>query len=308
MSATSDPSIGHVDAHAHVFRPASVHPRGVDALVPAERDAPLADLLSVMGAAGVSNAILIPLDDNDDYVAEVIASHAGQFVGVAVATEDEQGLTRRDPVESLRRRRSRYPFVALRTSWLGRPTEPIEASPMFPTLLRMAEDGIVLWSYLAPDQLPLLPKLVERLPELRVVLNHLGFTPHDMWVDGAVRPRFDHALQPELVQTICALGRHPNVYVLVSGHYALSITEPPYPDLHAPTRRIADAFGVDRLIWGSDYPWIRDVPGYDVTRDLVRTILHELDTKSLDRVLGGTARSLFSFSSSPTAPSQKEVH
>ena len=140
-----------------------------------------------------------------------------------------------------------------------------------------------------------------------MVLNHLGFTPRDMWIDAAIRPRFDHALPPELVATIGRLARFPNVYLMVSGHYALASTELPYPDLHSSTRRLADAFGVDRLIWGSDYPWIRDVPGYVVTRDVVRTILHDLDLESLERVLGGTARSLFSFSPSPTVPSQKEV-
>jgi len=272
----------------------------VDALVPADRDAPVEDFSALMAQSGVSNAILVPLDGHDDYVAEVVERYPERFVGIAVATGDEHGLTG-DPVGALLRRRARFPFVALRTSWLGHPTEPIESSPMFPTLRRMASDGIALWSYIAPDQLSLLKELVERLPELPVVLNHLGFTPHDMRVDEAVRPRFDNALPSSLVDEICALASHPNVYLMLSGHYALSANEPPYRDLHAATRRLADAYGADRMMWGSDYPWIRDVPGYDETVNLVRTLLPDLDPASLDRVLGGTARSLFTFSaSSPT--------
>lgn len=301
------PGLGYVDAHAHVFRPSSVSPRIVDALVPAERDAPVEDLLKVMGAAAVSNVVLVPLDGNDHYVADVVARYPGRFVGIAVATEAEQGLTDRDPVDALLSRRARFPFVALRTSWLGHPGEPIQSSPMFPALQRMAEDGIALWSYVAPDQLSLLEALIQRLPELRVVLNHLGFTPHDMWVDDVARPRFDAALPPSLVDRICTLSGFPNVYLMVSGHYALSETDPPYQDLHHATRRLADAFGAERLLWGSDYPWIRNVPGYNATQDVVKTILPHFSDEALERVLGGTARSLFDFDPRSTTSSEKEA-
>ena len=303
----SPAEVGYVDAHAHVFRPASVYPRGVDALVPADRDAPVEDFATLMAESGVTRAVLVPLDGHDDYVADVVERYPHRFLGIAVATRDEHGLTG-NPVEALLRRRARFPFVALRTMWLGPATRPIEVSPMFPTLQRMAEDGIALWSYLAPDQLPLLIQLVERLPTLTVVLNHLGFTPHDMAIDEAVRPRFDNALPPTLVDKICSLASQPNVYLMLSGHYALSVDEPPYRDLHIATRRLADAYGAARMMWGSDYPWIRDVPGYDQTLNLVRTLLPDFDEESVQRVLGGTARSLFTFPEPPTADLCKEMN
>ncbi len=294
---------GFVDAHAHVFRPSSLYDRGVSELVPAERDAPVEDLLTVMAEAGVSNVVLVPLDGNDDYVASVVARYPGTFVGIAIATDLEHGLADRDPVQALLERHARYPFVALRTSWIGHPGEPIEASPMFSVLQYLADDGIPLWSYIAPDQLALLTEAIKRLPELRVVLNHLGFTPHDMSVDEAIRPRFDNALPASLVEHICALSQYPHVYLMVSGHYALSTVEVPYPDLFDATRKLAGAFGAERLLWGSDYPWTRDVPGYRATRDVVSAALPDLSADELTRVLGGTARSLFTFHSSPAEAS-----
>ncbi|MFS2293478.1 MAG: hypothetical protein FWJ90_12355 [Actinomadura sp.] len=82
-----------VDAHLHVFRPASVHPRTVDALAPADRDAPVEDLLAVMAAASVDKAVPVPLGPEDDYVAEAVAAHPGRFAAIAVAGHTPPGLS-----------------------------------------------------------------------------------------------------------------------------------------------------------------------------------------------------------------------
>jgi L-fuconolactonase len=89
------------------------------------------------------------------------------------------------------------------------------------------------------------------------------------------------------------LADAPGVHVLVSGQYALSTAEPPYPDLFAVTRRLAAAYGPKRLLWGSDHPWPSRVPGYRVLRSLVEAALPDLDAAGRARVLGGTACALF---------------
>ena len=284
---------GAVDAHAHVFRPAAVSPRGVDDLAPAERDAPVEDLLARMTASGIDAAVLVPLDGADDYVAEVLADHPGRFAAVAVATSAEQGTAGVDPVAALRARRERWPFGALRTSWLGEPGRPVGESPFLPVLQVLAEERLPLWSYLPPAQLTLLEELVRLLPELTVVLNHLGFCPHDMWIDEHRRPRFDDPFPEPLVQRLERLGDAGGVHVLVSGQYALSGEEPPYRDLFPVTRRLARAYGPERLLWGSDHPWPSDVPGYGQLPGLVPAALPDLDAVAHARVLGGTARQLF---------------
>jgi predicted TIM-barrel fold metal-dependent hydrolase len=150
-----------------------------------------------------------------------------------------------------------------------------------------------LWSYLPPAQLPLLVELVGLLPELPVVLNHLGFCPHDMWVDEHRRPRFDDPFPDALVARLERLANAPLVHVLVSGQYALSAEDPPYADLFTVTRRLAAAYGPDRLLWGSDHPWPSEVPGYGQLPGLVRAALPDLGPDDTARVLGGTARALF---------------
>jgi L-fuconolactonase len=283
-----------VDGHAHVFRPATVAPRGVDELTPPERDAPVEDLLDTMAAADVERAVLVPLDSDDGYVAEVLREHPGRFAAVAVADSETQGrVLGVDPVAALERRRASFPFAAVRTQWLGDPERPLRESPMLPVLRHLSAAGLLLWSYLPPDQLPLLERLPEELPGLRIVLNHLGFCPHDMRVDEHRRPRFDDPFPRSRLEAVLGLARHPNVYLMLSGQYALSTGEPPYRDLDSVVRRLVAAFGTERTLWASDYPWTRDVPGYARQLDLAAEALPSASPPELAAIHGGTALDLF---------------
>ena len=56
---------------------------------------------------------------------------------------------------------------------------------------------------------------------------------------------------------LLALARHENVVVKISGACTLSREPFPYPDIWDPLRRIFDAFGIGRCLWGTD--WTRAV-------------------------------------------------
>jgi L-fuconolactonase len=297
-----------VDAHAHVFRPASVSPRGVDDLAPAGRDAPVEDLLRVMDDAGVDAAVLVPLDTHDEYVAEVLHEHPTRFAAVAVARPCDLGRERdaagRMGPDALEARRRSFAFSAVRTSWLGSPGEPVTSSPVLPLLRHLAEQELVLWTYLPPDQLPLLGPVLDTVPGLMVVLNHFGFCPHDMQVDEHGRPRFSDPFPPGETMEVLRLAEHPGVHVMLSGQYALSAEGAPYADLHEVTRQVVRAYGPRRTLWASDYPWTRDVPGYATMPDLIPQALPELTDEDLAWVLGRTALSLFP----KLAPHLQEMH
>jgi L-fuconolactonase len=282
-----------VDAHVHVFRPATVYPRTVDELAPADRDAPVADLLAVHAAVGVSRAVLVPLGPEDEYVVEVLAAYPGRFAAVAVADPATQGrVPGTDPVAALRARLARG-FTGLRTQWLGDPWRPLAESPMLPVLRELAARELPLWSYLPPDQLSLLRQLPRVVPGLRIVLNHLGFAPYDMRVDAHRRPTFADPFPPPVMETARELAAHPACFLMFSGQYALSRAEPPYLDLAGIVRSLADAYGPDRMLWASDYPWTRDVPGLAELRTLAERTMPGLTDTDLAAIHGGTALSLF---------------
>ena len=288
-----------IDAHAHVFTTAASSPRAVDELAPEDRAAPASSLRERLEAQGVDGAVLVPLDAHDTYVATALRELPPTFAAVAVASPVEQGRTAADPVESVRRRREGFPFRALRTTWLGPPGAPLAESPMFPVLEHLDREGLALWSYVAPDQAPHLDELGTLLPGLAVVLNHLGLAPHDMAVDEHRRPRFDDPLPEHELVRVEALARHPRFHLMFSGHYALSAEPHPHADLRAAGDRLVGAFGADRTLWGSDWPWIDDVPGYAATTAVVDEALPALSAAERADVLGGTVARLLSLPARP---------
>ena len=283
-----------VDCHAHVFRPATVSARAVDALAPSDRDAPVEDLLTTMEGGRVGRAVLVPLGPQDDYVAECVRQHPGTFAAVAVADLAVQGrIPSIDPLDALRKRTEHFPFHALRTGWLGDPAAGVDESPMLPALRYLTDRGIALWSYLPRSQTPLLRQLIRKLPDLTVVLNHLGFCPHDMQVDQYGRPRFATAFGPGDVDALLEMARFPHVYLMFSGQYALSKLAPPYTDLDETVRALADAYGAARMPWASDYPWTRDVPGYRTMLSLPEETFPDASPTELADIHGGAALRLF---------------
>lgn len=283
-----------VDAHAQVFLPVSEeYPRGADELVPTDGDAPIERLRTAMATSGVDAAVLVPVDHHDRYVAEVVAEEPDRYAAVAVAAAAVLGRTDHDPVEVFHARRSLFPFHALRTSWLGDVERSVKESPFLPVLEQLRELGLPLWAYLPPHQLPLLEELVTVVPGLTVVLNHLGLAPRDVRVDGHGRPHFVDPFPPPTLEILHRLAEVETVHVVFSGQYSLSRQEPPYHDLDEVVGSLLSWYGAERMLWGSDFPWVEEEPGYGPTADLPRSALARLTEAELAEVRGGTASRLF---------------
>jgi predicted TIM-barrel fold metal-dependent hydrolase len=157
----------------------------------------------------------------------------------------------------------------------------------------MAAEGVVLWYYAAPDQLPLLHEAVEFLPELVVCLNHLGFCPERMEVDEHGRPRLRTTLPPPTLPAVLELARFPSVHVMVSGLYGWSREPYPYGDLGGVVRAVYESFGPERLLWASDFPWILEHPGYGALLELLDFHLPKLSAAERLDLFGGSAARLF---------------
>ena len=286
-----------VDAHLHLFKALSdEYPRAIfEGMTPPEREEPAELLLEAMETAGVDRAVVVALSKEDRYLGEVLEQYPGKFVGVAVHDFEIE-----DPVESLRRRVETVGIQGLRLYGLDAdPTEPAEAMAVFPLLQAMSDLAVKGWFYGPPDQVRALDKCLDVLPDLKVVMNHLAFLPDmeaELRIDEHGRPRFDIDLPPkglELVETVAQ--KHASLYVLFSGHYAFSSKEYPYADLTEVARRIYAAFGADRMMMASDWPWIREKPGYEETLTLVDHLLPDIPGHDRNMIRGGTAMTLFTF-------------
>lgn len=279
-----------VDAHVHVFLSrAEDAERSVDAIAPAERRAPVDLLERHMAEAGVDAAVLVPLGGEDGYVAGVLASRPGAFTGIAVDRPHERDAA------VVAERLSAGGFCGLRMFAL--PGTLQDAPPWLPVLRRLADDARVLWLYPRAEDLPTVDAVAEEIPHLRIVLNHCGFTQSGIDVDALGRPRIHSPVPQPHEREVLALARHANVAVILSGAYGFSHHDYPHPDVGDVVRRVADAFGVERLAWASDFPWIVERPGYRACLELVDHHLPGLSPSERERVLGGTIRGILDWRS-----------
>ena len=280
-----------VDGHLHVFlRRSERYPRDVHELYPAELEAPVERLLEAMDAAGVDKAVLVPLSPHDEYLRECLRRFPGRFAGIGV---HDPGAT--DPVAALHRRVEQSGIQGVRLHHLGDPGSSSEELEVFPLLAALADGRLKLWFYAPPEQLGLLGGVLEVLPSLQVVLNHLGFCPRGYEVDEHGRPHIPTELPPPTLPAVLGLARFANVYAMVSGQYAFSREPYPHRDLAPVVRAVYRAYGADRLLWASDFPWILEEPGYTAQLALVDELLPDISSSERAAILGGTARKLLTF-------------
>jgi len=280
-----------VDCHVHVFAAASDRfPRDVHELYPAELEALVESLIAEMERAGVDRAVLVPLSHHDEYLRDCLQRFPGRFAAIGLQSDGAAD------VDAYRRRRESVSLQGLRLFELGDAsiTDP-EQLACFPLLAELARSGDKLWFYGGEAQTALLERVLTTLPELTVVLNHLGFWPSNLFVDMHGRPRFNHRYSAQNLAAVESLARFPRVFVLLSGFYAFAVDPWPHGDLGWVTSALLAAFGPGRLLLASDFPWIQAVPGYAETFATIDAHLPGLDSADRDRIRGANAVELFGF-------------
>lgn len=127
--------------------------------------------------------------------------------------------------------------------------------------------------------------VAEAHPALPILLHHMGLPGQG-----------DHRAAD--VDALLALAAHPSIGVKISGfnYNSLRRAEYPYDDSQALFRRIVEAFGPDRLTWGSDFPASRDDLTYRQSLDVVRVHGADLGEAAVAAILGGTAERMLAAS------------
>lgn len=281
-----------IDAHAHVFvRNSDEYPRSVSDLYPAEREAPAEALLGAMEANRVTHAILVHIGGQDGYLLDCLRRYPDRFKAIIASHADEEltelAFTGLGSIAGFR-------FLAL-----GDPsTRVIEHLPAFGLLRRMAAARLCLSFYGDEAQLRLLDRILDRLPGLVTLINHLGMPRGDLAVDNHGRPRSQAVSPPAVSQMLLELSRHPAAHVIVSGQYAFSREAYPYLDMRPAAAAVLDAFGPGRLLFGSDFPWIARYPDYRRVLSLLDHQLPGLSSRDRGAIMGGNAARLFGFEQS----------
>ena len=243
------------------------------------REKPLeaGEMVATMDAAGVDRAVIVPpspVGDNNATALESAARYPTRF-GV---------MGRFNPMASDARERLER--------WLDQPhmlgVRMTFHKPKWSTWL---DDGSIDWFWAACERLgiPLMifvPGLVDKVAP--IAERHSGLT---LIVDHMARRSElrDEACFADLGELL-TLARYPNLSVKSSAVPCYTTEPYPFRNMRIHLRRIYDAFGPRRMLWGSDYT--RLPCSYGECLDHFRLELDFLSAEDKEWVLGKTAAEL----------------
>lgn len=204
------------------------------------------DMVAAMDAVGVDGALLVSpfamYGYDGGYALEVHARHPTRFGLIKPVDPADPKVA--DVIADWKARKG---TVGVRIM-LNRVSED-PADPGINRVLSAAARHSLPVNLLVWGRLEQVGQLAARHPETSMVIDHLG-------LPQPFQPPAPTAPFAELPKVL-ALAAHDNVAIKISGACTLSQQSFPYKDIWDPLRRIFDAFGFDRCMWGTD--WTRAI-------------------------------------------------
>jgi L-fuconolactonase len=266
-----------IDPHVHVWKHDPKYPFAEGAKPP-ERDATPEMLLALMKENGVSKTVIIQVIHykyDNSYLAGVLKTYPDTF----------QGVCRVDPLDPAApdhlSRLTAQGFRGVRLSPAGNASGDWFHGPLMPPLWSRCRDLKVPMTVLAPiTRMPEVGVLLEKLPELTIVIDHMADCPID---------------QPAELDKLIALKRYPKLFVKIS--HTWSISKQPYPWLDAQeyVKRLHEAFGPQRLMWATDWPIVEGHSTYAKALSVVRDDMKFLNADDLHWMLSKTIEQVWPF-------------
>jgi predicted TIM-barrel fold metal-dependent hydrolase len=201
------------------------------------------EMVAALDRVGVDGAIFISpfamYRYDGSYSVEVQRAHPGRFAIVKPVDPDDPAAG--EVIAEWKKTPGAVGIRIMMTKEQGR-------SPDDPGLARIAREAvrhdfpvnILFWGNLEAGT-----ALIDRHPDTRFIIDHLGI----------LQPRTPPAPEQPWAELpkVLELARRRNAVIKVSGACTLSRQPYPFPDIWDPIRRVIDAWGIDRCLWGTDW-------------------------------------------------------
>ena len=284
-----------IDSHLHIWANSVEASRGfpfADGQDPPEslaESASASRLLQQMQDGGIDGALIVqPINHKFDhsYILSAIKEHPDRLKGMLLHDPSLSAEAAVTTLEDLVLKG----FVGVRFNPYLWPKD--DAGKCMPMSTR-GEGGLAVYKRCSELNIPVgimcfqglqlhyddILKLLNTSPETTMILDHFGFT--------SLTPDGDKAFEQLL-----ELASYPRVIVKISALFRLG-DDAPYTRVKAERFvPLLEAFGPDRLMFGSDFPFVlQQIPGYVGTKKLVESWID--DETIRERIMGGTAQRLF---------------
>jgi predicted TIM-barrel fold metal-dependent hydrolase len=239
-------------------------------------------LFETMAEAGVDKAVIVQpihyLFDNR-YVADCLKQYPDRLAAQALVDPTLPGAA--DELERLHKEEG-FGGIRIHLSRYGDPAG-LAASDKDPLWARARDHGLCFNLFgKAEDHAPIEP-IIARFPEVNVAVDHIAGISAD---EPDPKP---------LLTNLLNWAQYPNVYVKISNVGQRSNEDYPHNDTQDMIKRIYDAYGPERLMWGTDFPHVLKGCGYRESLELIRHGMF-FDDEDLEWLLCKTILKLWTFS------------
>jgi L-fuconolactonase len=268
-----------IDSHAHIWKHDPKYPWARETTHPPRHDATPEMLIELMRANGVERAVLVQVvhyRSDNSYLADALKRYPDLFRGVGrVNPEDPAGP---DHLSELAEQRG---IVGVRIAPPSDPRGDWICGPLMDPLWTRCRDLKLSMCVLAPiERISDVARVIDRFHDIDVIIDHMADCPPD---------------RPDALKHLLALKRFPCVSVKVSHTWSISRQPYPYPDSQVQVKRLYDAFGPKRLMWGSDWPLVEAYCGYARALRMVRDEMPFLNAEDKRSMLSKNIERVFRF-------------
>jgi predicted TIM-barrel fold metal-dependent hydrolase len=280
VSRAQHPKYRIIDPHVHVWKSDPRFPWAKETTNPPPRDATPEMLLELMKKHGVEKTVIIQViyyRYDNSYLLSVLRQYPQYFQGVARV--DPLNPAAPDHLSQL----TEQGFRGVRLSPASDASGDWIRGPLMPPLWKRCEQLKVPMTILAPiTRMPDIGRLADQFPDLTIVIDHMADCPVD---------------QPQELEKLIALKRHPKLFVKISHTWSLSRQPYPWLDAQEHVKRLHQAFGPERLMWATDWPMI-EMRGarYEQALAVVRDDMKFLNARDKEWMLSRTIERVWPFS------------
>ena len=271
-----------IDAHQHFWKFDPVRDSWItDDMAVIKKDFMPGDLHLLLQQNGFDGCIAVQAHQSEEQTNFLIGlANEFSFIKGVVGWVDLQAENVNERLDYFKQ----FPVVkGFRHVLQGEPQRDLMLSPKFINGIGALEPfGYTYDILIFPDQLNYSEKLVAQFPGQKFVIDHLA------------KPYIANKEIKEWEQDMQAMSKHPNVWCKLSG----MVTEAdwkawkkddfkPYMDV------IVEAFGVDKIMFGSDWPVCLVAASYTEMMEIVKDYFSSFSIEEQRKVFGGNAAEFY---------------
>ena len=271
-----------IDAHQHFWNYDPIRHDWIDESMKVIRKNFLpTDLLIEMKKNGIDGSVAVQVDETEEENYFLLKlTEENEFIKGIVGWMDLKSQTAEEQMQHWKQYQK---IIGFRCIMQGKPDELYLKNDLFISQVKKLASYEFTYDLLVyHDQLPSLIRFVEKLPDNRMILDHLG------------KPNIKNREIKTWRENIKILAQHPGIFCKLSG----LVTEAnhnnwSYDDLMPYLEIASEAFGIDRICFGSDWPVCLVAGGYSEVVGVIEKFSSQLNEQEKDKIFGSNTMKFY---------------